>query len=115
MKLKKEFAILFFIMAVLAFYIFSEKGDKTHYELPAVSGIQTGDVTKITVRRQGSEITLIREGDKWLVGENRYPADTAIVDAMLKDISELELTALASESKNYTIYELDEKKKISII
>lgn len=114
MKLKKEFAILFFIIAVLVFYIYSEKGDKTHYDLPDVEKIKTEDISKLNIRKQDSEIVLIRENDTWLVGPKKFPADSSIVDRMLEGISGLTLTALASESRNYSIYELDEKHRIDV-
>ncbi len=114
MKIKKEFAILFFVIAVLAFYISSEKSDKTHYELPQIEKLQTADITKMKIRQTGSEISLVREGGQWRAGEKGYPADSAIVENMLKEISGLTLTALASESKNYAIYELDGDGKIDV-
>ncbi len=114
MKSKKEIAILFFIIAVLVFYITSRKDEKTHYKLPEVPKIAAADITKITVKKNGSETVLVKESDRWLVGEKRYPADENKVKDMLKGVSDLRLTALASESKNYAVYELDEKKRIEV-
>jgi hypothetical protein len=113
-KGKKEFAILLFIIAVLAFYIFSEKGEKTHYKLPDFEKLQTDDISKLRIKKHDSEIELIREGDKWLAGPGKYAADNTVIDKMLEEISGLTLTALASESKKYAIYELDEKNKIKV-
>jgi hypothetical protein len=44
MKGKNELAILFFLIVVLAFYISNRKDEKTHYEMPDVKQIQTGDI-----------------------------------------------------------------------
>ncbi len=114
MKSKKEIAILFFIIAVLVFYISSRKDEKTHYTLPEAPEIAADDITKITIKKKGSETVLVREGGRWLVGEKKYPADEKKVKDMLKRISDLTLTALASESKNYAVYELDEKNRIEV-
>ncbi|NOZ69878.1 MAG: DUF4340 domain-containing protein, partial [Deferribacteres bacterium] len=114
MKSKKEIAILFFIIAVLVFYITSQKEEKTHYKLPEAPEIATDDITRITIKKKGSETVLVKEGDRWLVGEKRYPADEKKVKDMLKGISGLTLTALASESKNYAVYELDDKNRIEV-
>lgn len=114
MKSKKEIAILFFIISVLAFYISSQKDEKTHYELPDVSKIETNEIAKISIKKKGSEILLVKEGDKWLVSDKKYPADSSMVDKMIDAISGLTLTALASESKNYGIYELDEKGRVEV-
>ncbi len=110
----KEIAILFFIIAVLVYYIYSEKSEKTHYELPEIEEITKGDITKIQIRKDGSDISIIREGGTWMAGEKKYRADSAVVENMLQGISGISLTALASESKNYALYELDEKKRIEV-
>ncbi len=114
MKGKKEIAILFFIMVVLVFYIKSEKGDNTSYTLPDIAKIETGNVSGITINKIDSEIALVRENNIWLVGTEKYPADPSTVDKILGHISGVSLTALASESKNYSIYELDNDKKLEV-
>lgn len=114
MKGKKEFAILFFIIAVLAFYIFSEKGEKTHYSLPAVEKIVTGDISKVSVKKKDAEINLEKVDDKWRVGAENFPADNSQVEKMLEEITGLTLTVLASETGEYAIYELDEKNRIEV-
>jgi len=114
MKGKKEIAILFFIMAVLVFYIKSEKTDKTTYQLPDISKIETGDISRLTISKMDSEIVLLKENNTWLVGNQKYPADPSTIDKMLTQISDISLTALASESKNYSLYELDSDKKVEV-
>ena len=113
-KGKKEIAILFFVIAVLVFYISSQKSEKTHYELPDIQKIRTGDITKISLKKKGSEIVLAKENDKWIINDRKYPADNAVIENMLNAISDLTLTALASESGNYAIYELDNENKIEV-
>jgi hypothetical protein len=114
MKPKKEIAILFFLIVVLGFYISSQNSDKTHYELPEVKEIAKDEITKISIRKKGSEIVLVQDGGNWLVSDEKYPADRSLVDKMINTISGLALTALASESKNYAIYELDEKGRVEV-
>ncbi len=114
MRQKKEIAILFFLITVLVFYISTRKNEKTHYELPEIQKLAAEDITKITTGKAGSEITIVKEGDTWLIGDNKYPADSAMVQKMISAVSGLTLSALASESKNYAIYELDEKNRIEV-
>jgi hypothetical protein len=54
------------------------------------------------------------EGDDWRILPEGYPADKQAVDRMLDTISGLRLTALASSSKNYTVYDLDEAKRLQV-
>ncbi len=114
MKSKKEIAILFFLIAVLAFYISSQKSDKTHYELPEVKEISKAEITKISIKKQDSEIVLIKDGVDWVIGDKKYPADSSLVDKIVDTISGLTLTALASESRNYAIYDLGEKGRVQV-
>jgi len=114
MKAGKEMAILIFVIAVLVFYITSEKGDKTHYELPAIEALNRDDISGIKLLRDDSEILMIRKNDTWLAGPREYPADTSLITKMLDTVSGIRLTALASESRNYALYELDAKKQIVV-
>jgi hypothetical protein len=114
MKIKKEFAVLFFLIAVLAYYISFERSDRTHYRLPEVSKIQKADISKISIRKKDSDVVLIRGGDDWLVGPDRYPASDSGVEKIINTITGLKLTAMVSESKNYPLYELDEEHGIEV-
>lgn len=115
MKIKKEYAILFFIIAVLVFYIYSEKGQKTHYELPAVKEIDEDKISRLNIIKKGAEITLIKENDNWLIGPRKFPADASHVGKLLEEVVKLQLTALVSESRNYSIYELDDDSGIEVM
>jgi hypothetical protein len=114
MKIKKEYAILFFIIAVLLYYIFSEHGGRTHYKLPEVTKIRKADISKIDIRKKGSDVTLFRGGDGWLVGPDKYPASDSRVEKIIDGITGLKLTAMVSESKNYPLYELDKDHRIEV-
>jgi hypothetical protein len=114
MKGKKEIVILFFIIAVLLFYIYSDKKNVTNYDLPKIVQIDSEEISKLTINNKGLEIILIKDNDRWLVGDRKYPANSSIVNKMLDDITSLKLTALASESNNYNTYELDMKKRIEL-
>jgi hypothetical protein len=114
MRGRKEIAILFFIIAVLIFYISNQKREKTHYKLPEVKKLQTDEISNINIKKKNSEIMLVKEAGKWLIGEKKYPADSTMVENMLKAISNIKLSALVSESKNYSIYDLDEENRVEV-
>jgi hypothetical protein len=114
MKGKKELAILFFIIAVLLFYIYNRKDEKTHYQLPEVIEISPDDISKVVIRKNETEIHVISREDAWFVGTREYPADSEKIISLLKTISGMNLTALASETDNYAVYDLDEKSRIQV-
>ena len=114
MKIKKEIAILFFIIVMLIFYITSERSDKTHYNLPELRKIERDDISKISINKKNSDILFVKENDAWLVGPDRYPASDSGVGNIINKITGLKLTAMVSESKNYPMYELDEENRIEV-
>lgn len=114
MKYKKEYAILLFIIAVLVYYISFQRRDVTHYELPEIGGIRNADISKIRITKNNAETVLIREGDAWRVGPERYPAGGSAVEKIIERITGLKLTAMVSESKNYPLYELDKEHEITV-
>jgi hypothetical protein len=99
---------------VLVYYISSEQSDRTHYQLPEVRKIQQADISKINIRKKDADIVLVRDGDGWRVGPERYPASASGVDIIINTITGLKLSAMVSESKNYPLYELDEEHAIEV-
>ncbi|TNF53296.1 DUF4340 domain-containing protein, partial [bacterium] len=114
MRIKKEYIILSLIIIFLSVYLVVQEKDKTHYTLPEIESIEKKDISRIVITREESDLTLSRENSRWYILPNHYPADNGMVQSMLDSISTLSLTALASESGNYTPYELDEKNRIEV-
>ena len=114
MKLKKEFIILGAIIAALAAYLYQRSADRTHYTLPALPALAAADITKIQMTRGAKTVVLVRRDDRWRIEPPGYLVDPRLVDEMLDTLSGLSLTALVSESGNFTLYELDEDQKANV-
>ena len=114
MKLKKEYAILAVVIAVLISYLILYKKDRTHYQLPVVSEIKKNRITQIEIGNPGGSVILNRKDKTWYIGPEEYLADSDKVKNMLDVIEKLTVTALASESKNYFRYDLNNDKKITV-
>jgi hypothetical protein len=114
MKAKIEYIIPILIIIAVSIYLFVQKSGKTHYSLPDIQKIEKNDISKLTVKKGDSEIVLVKENDKWFVGPKQFLADSSLVDKMFESICSLTLSALVSESKNYFIYDLDEKNRIKV-
>jgi hypothetical protein len=114
MKVKREAIVLILIIAVLSLYLVMEKRGKTYYKLPKLTVIDEKDVSSLTVKKGDVDVVLRRENEKWVILPGGFPADTNIVKNMVEAIGSLSLTALSSESRNYSIYELDETRRIQI-
>ncbi len=114
MKVKKEIIILILIIAALSVYLFVQKKGKTYYSLPELVRIEEKDVSKLILTREGSSIELERRDDQWVILPEEFPADETIAEDMVENIGSIALTALASESGNYMIYDLDDEHKIEV-
>ncbi|MFW6148043.1 MAG: DUF4340 domain-containing protein [Thermodesulfobacteriota bacterium] len=114
MKIKKEYIILIAVIAALSLYLLLRETDKIRYELPTIPAVAKSDVSKIEITKKGADIHLRKSNDKWTIGPQEYPADPEKVEAMLDIIEELTLTAMVSESRDYTRYQLDDEAKIAV-
>ena len=114
MKIKKEYILLFGIIAALIIYLVVHSQTSTHEKLPEIPTIASTEITKVEISRPETTITLTRNDNKWEIGPNNYTADTGIVKQILDTIADLSLTVLVSKSKNYERYDLDIKHTISV-
>ena len=114
MKLKKEYVILAVVIVGLSIYLLTRQTDRTLYRLPQLPPVSAKSITRININGPDGTISLNRTDDSWTIGEQKYPADRAKVSQMLDAISDLSLTAMMSESKDYIRYDLTDKHKISV-
>jgi hypothetical protein len=114
MKVKKEYFILGAIILALSLYLFLRKTDRARYELPNLSTFPKADISKIEIAKKGTTVILNRKNGNWNIGLQGYPADNAKINNMLRIIENLTLTAMVSESKDYSRYELDDEHKIIV-
>lgn len=114
MKHKKEYIILLLVIGLITTYLAVRHKGQMHYALPLPKKIEKKDITKLAIRKDGSELTLTRENDTWRILPEKYPADGGLVDKMTDALGGITVTALVSESKNYPLYDLDEKHRLEI-
>ena len=114
MKMKTEFLVLGVIIVAAAAYLLFHDTDQEHYQLPVLPKIDTAEVTRIDIEREGKKISLEKQGDTWLIQPGGFPADGARVKGMLFTFEDLTFTALASEAKSYGRYDLSENNRISV-
>jgi hypothetical protein len=114
MKLKKEYLILILVIVGLSAYLIMRNADRTLYELPQIAGLDQKQINKIEISKDGKSIVLKKIDNKWFLDPPGYPADPDRVKSMLDVLHALTLTALVSESKDYTRYDLDDEKRIAV-
>jgi hypothetical protein len=114
MKMKKEYFILAIIILGLSLYLAKRSPDRTRYELPEYPEIVKKDISRLDISKGDTSICLKKVDDKWYLSPEGYPANPDRVENMLNVIEGLTLTALVSESKDYSRYGLDDDSMVSV-
>ena len=114
MKLKKEYIFIALAIVLLVGYLSVRETDRTEYRLPAITKVAASEITRIEIARQEGSVALEKKESTWRIQPQAYPADSGKVTAMLDDLEKLSLTALVSESKSYSRYDLEPDKAIRV-
>ena len=114
MKGKKEYIILFILIAALAGYLYLQRTDRVHYEVPQIDTVDTGALTWLEIISKDRTVSLTKKDGSWYIEPKGYPADTVKVGKMLQAISDLTLTDLVSESGSVERYNLGEADRITV-
>ncbi len=114
MKIKKEYIILFLVIAALVSYIALRKENRIQYEIPEVRILESENISGILIQGDGKEINLIKDKDKWFAGQEKFLADTEKVEKMIDFLVKPVLMTVASDSKDYMRYGLDEKNRLIV-
>ena len=114
MKLKKEFLILLLIIVALSAYLMMRSRNQTHYELPRPAQVDSQQVDRLVITKNGEGVELNKKDDQWTVGPKAYAADNVKVKNMVKAAADLTITDLISESGDYNRYDLTDDKKIDV-
>ena len=130
MKSGKEYLILIGVAVVLVLYLVFHQSDRTLYELPEFPEVEAAEVSRIEIHipaaadggeetkeqaaSGGRTLELVKADGKWRIQPQDHAAAKNKVDPMIDAITGLQLTALVSEAKNYTRYELGEEQRIAV-
>jgi hypothetical protein len=114
MKLKKEYIFIALAIVLLIGYLSVRETDRNEYRLPAIARVAASDITRIEIARQEGSVVLEKKESTWRIQPQDYPADSGKVIAMLDDLEKLSLTALVSESKSWSRYDLEPDKAIRV-
>lgn len=121
MKMKMEYLVLAAIIICLSLYLVFQQSDDVGYSLPDISDIDKKDISKLEINIPSEEPLTLHKNDNtdntWMIASKEQivlAADSEKVESMLDVIDELTLTALVSESENYSRYDLGDDKKINV-
>lgn len=113
-KAKSEYIILGLVIVALGIYLVLRNPDRMNYQIPGLLSINKAEIGRIDLIRAGQTIRLEKKGSQWLIQPQGLSADPARVNAIADAVFNLRLTALVSESRNYSPYGLDQANAIMV-
>ncbi|MDT8272211.1 MAG: DUF4340 domain-containing protein [Desulfomonilia bacterium] len=114
MKSKKEFLILALLIIVLGAYLFVRQTDRIHYALPVMDTVDPTRITSVEITADASTLVVTRHDDMWHITPAQWPADSGMMQDILKVLEALKISDLVSEAHVYTRYDLDQEHGISV-
>ncbi|MFP4533063.1 MAG: DUF4340 domain-containing protein [Desulfobacterales bacterium] len=114
MKSKKEYIILIAVAIVLVMYLLLHQSDRTLYQLPEMPDLSDKEISRLEIKTPDETIELKKEAGQWVLKPQGYKAAGDKIDKMIDTLKDFQLTALVSESKSYTRYDLSDDKKIMV-
>jgi len=112
--MKKEYLILALIIAGLCAYLVTHNENRNNYSLPELKPVAGSDITGITIEQKPPPIQITKTNEAWGITEKSYPVDSDKIKALVKIISTLKITALASENGDLQRYQLDPENRIKV-
>jgi hypothetical protein len=114
MKHSKEYALLFLVIIGIGLYLLLRPSDGVQYELPELAALNTRDVDTVRISSGNSSLFLRRGNETWRIAGKGYEADGDRVQELLNRVADPGISALVSQSGDYTRYHLDPKRRIRV-
>lgn len=114
MKHFKEYAVLLVVIIGIGLYLALRSSDGVQYELPSLESVPTKEVDAVSIRSGEGSLSLRRANGTWSIPDKGYEANGDEVHKMLRRAADPEITALVSESGDYSRYHLDQKRRIRV-
>ena len=112
--MKKELLIPVILILVLGAYLMFKDDNQTHYQLPTPPGVAQDQINRLTLKGPNLDLTFTKDSDGWLLGSQAYPADGEALKEMLATLTDLKITALASEKGDLNRYDLAEDQAVTV-
>ncbi|WGK69386.1 DUF4340 domain-containing protein [Candidatus Haliotispira prima] len=106
-----ELLILAGIIVLLLLNLLLRSAAGFSYKLPKFEPVSSVDIQNIRwSQAEGSERNLRKDGEKWYIDEEKYPAKQSYVDTLLEQLSRPALQDLVSKSGNLLTFGLDSER-----
>jgi len=72
------------------------------------------DTIVIATGTSASPLTISKDGDKWVLGDKKYPADSSLVEGMVTALGSIKTLGTVSGSGDYERYGLDDSARLTV-
>jgi len=110
--MNKKTLVLIGIILLLSIYLTVKKLYNPS-DLPELNN-KNIQANMLEIQKPSETIKIFKEGEKWFVGEKKYPADKARINEILRQVKSFSIEDLISEKKYFERYELTKEKLTSI-
>jgi hypothetical protein len=114
MKHIKEYILLLLVIVGIGLYLVLRPSDGVQYKLPELATLDTRDVDTFLISSGNSSLSLRRGNETWRIAGKGYKADADKVRTMLDQAADPGMSALVSQSGDYTRYHLDPERRIRV-
>lgn len=114
MKHIKEYVLLLLVIIGIGLYLMLRPSDGVQYELPELAALNTRNVDTVRISSANSSLSLRRSNETWKIADKGYEADGDRVQELLDQVADLDISALVSQSGDYTRYHLDPERRIRV-
>jgi len=114
MKGRKEYIIIILLIIGLGVFIWRDRTDQVHYQLPDIQPLKSSEISKLELDKGKATLILEKSGEGWVLNPGGFPADQGKVKTALQAVADLQLTALASQSGHYPRYGLDRNATVHV-
>ncbi|MCU0822659.1 MAG: DUF4340 domain-containing protein, partial [Spirochaetes bacterium] len=112
--MNKKLIISLGVIAALILYLIFVRSDRAQKDLPELSKWEKG-CTEILIDKKGTEkLRIYKIEDKWVIGDQSFPASKVKVDKFEYDMKELTVTDFISDGSYYDRYDLTPEKAIRV-
>jgi hypothetical protein len=112
--IKTEYIVLALVIVGLSAYLLMRNSNQIQYDTPELKSLNQEEISKVEIIQPKGTVVIKKNEKQWVSEKEAYPLDEMMMKELLESLANLELTAMVSQSKNYTTYGLADDHRIYV-
>ncbi len=110
---KKTLKYIGVVLVLILIIVIKKNINRFSSDLPELTAWEDS-IKELTISKNNTTIRVYKKSEKWVIGDNAYPADQKGIENFIKGMKDLKITDLISNKKFYNRFELNPEKAIQI-